>query len=634
MNGEPQEQGESSCTPTAFVEKDRVMSFIASLVGNAAVGGPPIELRALELFLIIVLELIQIDQYQEIPQILDPYLEDMIGPIQRHLITLILNFDAMHQAEKSNVWEMTGALFKTLYRISKTRGHKVMVKFFDHDVAYLEPCLEFLEFATVNPKYQHSNYWEIRFIMLLWISLITMTPFDLTRLDSNKAQGTLLVDRIMAISNHYLCSAGVEYYAASRLVMRLLTRKDFAKTLLLPYIFSAVKELSSSPMFKVILLIQLRGTLLALCAILKYGPRDVLVNTVELIPVCAEMLDNQYLQTNGLLRKLLVKLCQRIALCGLKPKIASWRYQRGSRSLLDNLGHTVPTEAMPVDVDEDEGDIPLELDQIVELLLTGLSDKDTGVRWISAKGVGRIAARLPFDLADQIVESVIGLLEYDCFVADGIESADVSSVSDCTWHGCCLALAELSRRGLLLPTRLAQTIPWVLRALRFEQRRGQHSIGANVRDASCYILWSFARAYEPTLLQPHSIRLAQGLLVAAICDREINVRRAASAAFQENVGRHGLFPHGIDVIPVADYFTLGNINSAYIHVAGFAAQFQVYRIPIVHSMLVNCGEHWDKSIRQLCASGLGNICRMYPDSEFMSLIVPKMVMLDNQDKRD
>lgn len=38
---------------------------------------------------------------------------------------------------------------------------------------------------------------------------------------------------------------------------------------------------------------------------------------------------------------------------------------------------------------------------------------------------------------------------------------EISAVSDYTWHGACLAIAELARRGLLLPERLSEIIPWV-----------------------------------------------------------------------------------------------------------------------------------------------------------------------------
>ena len=38
------------------------------------------------------------------------------------------------------------------------------------------------------------------------------------------------------------------------------------------------------------------------------------------------------------------------------------------------------------------------------------------------------------------------------------------------------------------------------------------------------------------------------------------------AAFQENVGRQGTFPHGINILTTADYFALGNINNAYLDI--------------------------------------------------------------------
>lgn len=73
--------------------------------------------------------------------------------------------------------------------------------------------------------------------------------------------------------------------------------------------------------------------------------------------------------------------------------------------------------------------------------------------------------------------------------------------SDAAWHGGCLALAELARRCLLLPHRLPALAPIITAALRYDVRRGPHSVGAHVRDAAAYVCWGFARAYEPHLLQ-------------------------------------------------------------------------------------------------------------------------------------
>ena len=58
--------------------------------------------------------------------------------------------------------------------------------------------------------------------------------------------------------------------------------------------------------------------------------------------------------------------------------------------------------------------------------------------------------------------------------------------------------------------------------------------------------------------------IASGLLPTSVFDREVNCRRAASAAFQENVGRQGTFPHGIDILTVADYFAVGSRSHSFL----------------------------------------------------------------------
>ena len=93
---------------------------------------------------------------------------------------------------------------------------------------------------------------------------------------------------------------------------------------------------------------------------------------------------------NTLIRKLALKLVQRLGLIFLKSRIAAWRYQRGSRSLTINLSLETPNQAQPKVVnpqeEEDDYDVPEEIEDVIEELLNGLRDPETVVRWTSAKG--------------------------------------------------------------------------------------------------------------------------------------------------------------------------------------------------------------------------------------------------------
>jgi hypothetical protein len=70
-------------------------------------------------------------------------------------------------------------------------------------------------------------------------------------------------------------------------------------------------------------------------------------------------------------------------MCYLRPKIAAWRYQRGSRSLRDNLERgTLSIDPSNVretlkDEGEDDGDnvVPEQIEEIIEVLSNGLRHK-------------------------------------------------------------------------------------------------------------------------------------------------------------------------------------------------------------------------------------------------------------------
>lgn len=67
---------------------------------------------------------------------------------------------------------------------------------------------------------------------------------------------------------------------------------------------------------------------------------------------------------------------------------------------------------------------------VIEALLTGLADRDTVVRWSAAKGGGRVTGRLPRDLADDVVASLL-----EAFFAPGEGAGGRTAYAWC-WGAC------------------------------------------------------------------------------------------------------------------------------------------------------------------------------------------------------
>ncbi|KAI8340643.1 tubulin folding cofactor D C terminal-domain-containing protein [Chlamydoabsidia padenii] len=557
-----------------------------------------------------------LDLYQEQSHLLDPYLENLVTPCMTRLRDLI--------QQRPIIPEQSHALFRFLYLLTKTRGYKTIVKFMSHEVTDLESVFEFLS----NIDGADLQYWETRYISFIWLSLICMIPFDLKRVDSGT--GDSLIVKLLDLCKHYLKATGKERDGASLLIARLLSRRDICDDYLVPYVEWSKETLKNGAD-----VFETAGILSSLCILYRLAPRKILLPTLDdsILPLLSMPFFLQY-DNNSLIRKLRMKLTQRIGLCYLKPKLASWRYQRGSRSLRNNLEQKEDTSTNQHDQssysttngDDDDEDISENLEIIIDLLLNGLRDKDTIVRWSAAKGMGRISQRLPQELAEDVIGSLLELFEENTFKATQGGHLDLTAVSDHTWHGASLAVAELARRGLLLPERLHETIPWILLGLKFDLKRGSHSIGAHVRDACCYVCWSFARAYAPEIMSPFVKEIAQNLVVVSVFDREINVRRASSAAFQENVGRQGIFPMGIDIIQLADYFSLGNRTNSFLQVATDIAKFEDYRYHLIDHLVAVTSKHWDKSMRVLASKSLYQLVPLDP-IYFMDQVLPSLIPL-------
>jgi hypothetical protein len=240
---------------------------------------------------------------------------------------------------------------------------------------------------------------------------------------------------------------------AALLLARLLTRPDMPAALS-DFITWQQQALAAAAGPRAVFL--LPGVLQTLAHIYKLGRREQLL---QWTPVVWQQLSGLLaddaasgLASNALARKLAVKLTQRLGLVMLPPQLAGWRYVRAAEDLATTLaanagkapagasssaaagsntptgasagrkaasstaaaaGAAIPaaeTAAAAAEAEAQIPDIPADIEDVLGVLLGSCSDRDTVVRWSAAKGVGRLAACLPCELAEEVVQGVLGLL--------------------------------------------------------------------------------------------------------------------------------------------------------------------------------------------------------------------------------
>ncbi|GJJ74654.1 tubulin-specific chaperone D [Entomortierella parvispora] len=614
----------TSKTVSHFYHERVVLEEIKNLASYPLIGPSPLDNRERWGLRISLIRYIGGYQYQS--YLLDRSLEAMITPLITPIRKLVYDL-TIGDLQGQSMNEMGDEVFYMLYFITKTRGYKTVLKFLPHEVQDLEPAFAFLK------AQDKRRPWETRYMLMLWLSLMCMIPFDLRSIDSEATKTSEripLVDSMIETGKSYLDRAGKDRDGSALLLARLLTRKDTCTLYLPEFVDWAQKTLASEP--TVFLAV---GILATLCWIFKLGQREVLLPIAESMEEMLSSIESKdQFMLNSSAKQYIIKLSQRVGLCLLKPRVAAWRYQRGNRSLLSNLNpgalqgsqvNKMSTTIIEETEDDENFEVPEAVENVIERLMNGLRDRDTIVRWSAAKGMGRMSNRLPKDMADDVVGGIFELFSEDVFQLPNGEP-DISSVSEHTWHGACLAIAELSRRGLLLPHRLTELIPWIILALKFDVKRGAHSVGSNVRDSSCYVCWSFARAYTPEVLDEHVRKLSNTLVAVSVFDRDINIRRASSAAFQENVGRMGIFPHGIDIVTVADFMSVGQINNSFLTVAPYIAGFPEYRRNLTQHLLESVITHWDIAVREVASESMARIAVL--DLEFACTeIIPSLTKM-------
>ena len=477
-----------------------------------------------------------------------------------------------------------------------------MMRFFHNEARYLEPMLDAFQASRREPGDKsvgsevNDATWEEKYIYLLWISHLLLTPFDLSTVGSFrghdlalKSVGLDLPDEVPAIARKlireavlHLASPSKEREAAVKVLVRLSLRPDMQKlglhSLLVQWSAAQLQVLSSaadipSPYEPLGFLSFLAGIVTS---------ADASVMFPHLLPIFKSI--NSFssnpeskVVSSAVSRKVVIKIFRSITLSALQLE-------------------ALPKRSDPINVSE------YVLEAVIDYLLTSLADKDTPVRYAASKAISMITIKLEPELVAEVTEAVTGSLGENVLWEEpqggaqvgrkGKRTRDLSAVNPLRWHGLILTLSQLLFQRSPLPSQLPPILNSLIVALNFEQRGSSGtSIGANVRDAANFGIWSLARRFSTkelmavevtsmetpsTLTTFHVAKpaesviqvLAAELVAAATLDPSGNIRRGSSAALQELIGRHpDTVPEGIGVVQVVDYRAVALRQRAFESVA-------------------------------------------------------------------
>ncbi|ROW09524.1 hypothetical protein VMCG_02281 [Cytospora schulzeri] len=546
-----------------------------------------------------------LDPFQELPQLLDPHLPKWLPMLAGALLEYLQTRRRRPRqafTESSQLMPLPTAVCKLIYTFCKIRGEKVIVRFFNVETKYLELLLSALEEAERHQELDDASCqwtWEERYVVLLWLSHLMLAPFDLSTISSVYMEDVDIAGvvgffwpsnvpgitiRILPLAVKYLACPGKERDAAKALLVRMAMRRDMQQlgvtNALMQWALFWLTPRSDgvvqSP-YKYIGVLAFLAGILASSAetsdMEKY--LSTVFNAVNAVSSSDDVMSN-VVKSSALAKKATIKVMRSIAVSKLRRD----RQDMAGIELVEaTIGH----------------------------LLECVGDNDTPVRLAASKALSIITLKLPEDMASQVVQVVLELLNRNVrWVGVKSDSSlppvrDLSSVDPLEWHGLMLTLSHLLYRRSPPPASLGNIIQALLRGLSFEQRSASGgSIGSNVRDAACFGIWALARRYttEELLAVPteavidavtkvtgsedmdsHSTNrsvlqvLATHLVVTASLDAAGNIRRGSSAALQELIGRHpNTVEKGIEIVQTVDYHAVALRSRAMREVALGATQ--------------------------------------------------------------
>ncbi|OBT66189.1 hypothetical protein VE03_05137 [Pseudogymnoascus sp. 23342-1-I1] len=581
-----------------------------------------------------------LEPFQELPQLLDPHLGRFLPVLADALLAYLRAPPRKRGAARPLLVTLSQAICRLLYTFCKIRGEKVVVRFFGAETKNLELLLNAVEEAEgredagEGEEEEKKWTWEERYICLLWLSHLLLAPFDLSTISSagtgNAKRMEIanlrwperlpsVAERVIPLAIKYLGAAGKERDAAKALLVRISMRRDMQELGLLDALVqwamaclkSSTTLASNSSYYYIGMLSYLAGILISSLSTADMDPYLLKVfRTVQNISD-EENVAFKTVHASAIARKTVIKVLRTIAVLALRREYSS----KGNEVITNEIAEST-----------------------VGYLLDALADNDTPVRLAASKALSVITLKLAPDLASQVVSAVLDSLTTNVLwttLPDGTKTQNLSAVNPQEWHGLILTLSHLLYRKSPPPDSLALILHALLTGLTFERRSTSgSSIGTNVRDAACFGIWALARRYTTLELQDVTTAevgaatahggeksiiqiLATELVVAASYDSAGNIRRGASAALQELIGRHpDIVTEGIAVVQVVDYHAVALRSRAILEVAPAAAILgDCYAEALMRALFgwrgVGSG---DAKSRRTVAGGVGALVNLFGGS--------------------
>lgn len=528
---------------------------------------------------------------------------------------------------RAATYPLPRAICRLLYTFCKVRGVKVISRFLNNEPKYLDSMLRaFIEWDAIGvpepaedsmgPEPQ-SLQWEERYVMLVWLSHLLLAPFDLSSLSSDDIpipydnlqklevvpeKTPVLAKSLLSLALHYVNASGKEREAATALLARLVLRGDMQALGFLigltKWAFASIRPGDGAEVPSVYSCIGILTFIARLAGsgqVEDFAPllEDVFRQTLSVSQGDSEV--SAIIQSSALARKTVVKILRNLTAMALSLS------ERGDSRITDDQLSTI-------------------LEDAIDHFLVALADKDTPVRFAASKALSVITLKLDPDMGAEVIDAVIGSLgenilyeKDDGTLMTPFEARktgtshlkrNLSGVDAQRWQGLMLTLSHLLFRRAPPTQKLPDILKSLVSGLDFEQRSSTgSSVGTGVRDAACFGVWALSRKYTTSELQalpaqaipspngttgvPVLQKLAVELVCSACVDPSGNIRRGASAALQELIGRHpNNITEGIPLVQVVDYHAVARRSRAMIDVAKATASLDsIYWNPLLEALM-------------------------------------------------